>query len=96
MMQTIKFTTRLTSEEKETLLNYDFLTKTWRMDSTVHKHFNKALNQGWTPLVKYEYEDGTVAGYVLEAPGRAITIRNVEAKKMSDKQLENLSSLYDI
>lgn len=94
-MKIIKLTTKLTSEEKETLLNYDFLTKTWRMDSTVQKHFNKALNQGWTPLVKYEYEDGTVAGYVLEAPGRAITIRNVEAKKMSEKQLENLNGSDD-
>ena len=95
-MEIIKLTTRLTSEEKETLLNYDCLNKTWIMDSTVQKHFNKALNQGWTPLVKYEYEDDTVAGYVLEAPGRAITIRNVETKKMTEKQLENLSSLYDI
>ena len=94
-MEIIKLTTRLTSEEKETLLNYDFLAKTWRMDSTVQKHFNKALNQGWTPLVRYEYEDGTAAGYVLEAPCRAITIRNVEAKKMSDKQLENLSGSDD-
>jgi hypothetical protein len=94
-METIKLTARLTSEEKETLLNYDFLNKTWRMDSTVQKHFNKALNQGWTPLVRYEYEDGTVAGYVLEAPGRAITIRNVEAKKMSEKQLENLNGSDD-
>lgn len=90
-MKTIKLRTRLTSEEKETLLNYDYLNKMWTMDSTVQKHFNKALSQGWTPLIKYEYDDGTVAGYVLEAPGRAITIRNVEAKKMSDKQLENLS-----
>lgn len=90
-MKIIKIKTRLTSEEKETVLNYDFINKTWTMDSTVQKHFNKALHQGWTPLVKYEYEDGTVAGYVLEAPGRAITIRNVEAKKMSEKQLENLN-----
>ena len=95
-MEIVKLTTRLTSEEKETLLNYDFFDKIWRMDSTVQKHFNKALHQGWTPLVKYEYEDGTAAGYVLEAPGRAVTIRSVEAKKMSEKQLENLSSLYDI
>ena len=90
-MKTIKLKTKLTSEEKETTLNYDFIDKTWRMDSTIQKHFNKALHQGWTPLVKYEYEDGVVAGYVLEAPGRAITIRNVEAKKMSEKQLGNLN-----
>lgn len=90
-MKTIKLTAKLTAEEKETMLNYDFLNKTWRMESTVQKHFNKALRQGWTPLVKYEYEDGSVAGYVLEAPGRAVTIRNVEAKKMSEKQMGNLS-----
>ena len=90
-MKTIKLTAKLTAEEKETMLNYDFLNKTWRMESTVQKHFNKALRQGWTPLVKYEYEDGAVAGYVLEAPGRAVTIRNVEAKKMSEKQMGNLS-----
>ena len=89
-MKVIKLTTRLTAEEKETTLNYDYLDKTWRMDSTVQKHFNKALRQGWTPLVRFEYEDGTVAGYVLEAPDRAVTIRNVVAKKMSEKQLGNL------
>ena len=89
-MKVIKLTTRLTAEEKETTLNYDYLDKTWRMDSTVQKHFNKALKQGWTPLVRFEYEDGTVAGYVLEAPDRAVTIRNVVAKKMSEKQLGNL------
>ena len=89
-MDIIKLTTRLTAEEKETTLNYDYLDKTWRMDSTVQKHFNKALRQGWTPLVRFEYEDGTVAGYVLEAPDRAVTIRNVVAKKMTDKQLGNL------
>ena len=61
------------------------------MDSTVQKHFNKALRQGWIPLVRYEYEDGTIAGYQLEASSRAITIRNVEPKQMSEKQLNNLS-----
>lgn len=90
-MEIIKLTTRLTSEEKETLLSYDYLSKMWHMESTVQKHYNKALRQGWTPLIKYVYEDGTIAGYALEAPDRAITIRNVEAKKMSDKQMINLN-----
>lgn len=89
-MKIIKLTTRLTAEEKETTLNYDYLDKTWIMDSTVQKHFNKALRQGWTPLVRFEYEDGTVAGYTLEAPDRAVTIRNVVAKKMTEKQLGHL------
>ena len=85
-----KLTGRLTSEEKETLLNYDYVNKTWVMDSTVSTHYNKALKQGWTPIVKYEYEDGSVAGYQLEAPGRAVTIRSVEKKKLGEKQMSNL------
>ena len=91
----IKISTKLTSEEKETHLNYDFVDKKWIMDSTVQTHFNKALRQGWTPLVKYEYEDGTVAGYQLEAQARAITIRNTEKKQMSEKQMGNLTSNKD-
>lgn len=89
-MKVIKIHSQLINEEKETLLNYNFITKTWTMDSTVKKHFNKALKQGWIPKVRYEYDDGTSVGYVLEAPDRAVTIRNVEKKKLSDKQLTNL------
>lgn len=84
--------TRLSAEEKETQLNYSYADKMWCMYSFVQKHFNKALRQGWTPIVKYVYEDGTVAGYELQASERAITIRNVEPKKMSEKQMGNLLS----
>lgn len=91
-MEIIKVTTRLSAEEKETILNYDNVDKVWLMDSTVPKHFNRALKQGWTPTAKYVYEDGTVCGMALTAPARAITIRNTEKKKMSDKQLGNLSN----
>lgn len=87
---TIKINGRLTLEEKETLLNYDSVTNTWIMDSTVPKHFRKALKQGWTPIKQFVYDDGTVCGMVLSAPDRAVTIRNVEKKQMSEKQLGNL------
>lgn len=89
-METIKVTTRLSAEEKETILNYDNVDKMWIMDSTVPKHFNRALKQGWTPTSQYIYEDGTVCGMVLTAPARAITIRNTAKKQMSEKQLDNL------
>lgn len=82
---------RLTNQEKETLLHYDYVTKKWIMESTVSTHYNKALKQGWTPLVQHVYEDGTVYGYKLEAPGRAVTIRSTEKKQMSEKQIENLN-----
>lgn len=91
-MDIIKITTRLTNEEKETHISYSASDRTWYMDSTIQKHFNKALKQGWTPTVKYEYTDGSVAGYILKASERAITIRSVEKKKMSDIQMNNLSS----
>ncbi len=91
-VEVIKVYTRFTLEEKETVLNYNCSDKMWEMYSIVPKHFNKAIKQGWTPKVRYEYDDGSVAGYVLTAPARAITIRNVNPKQMSEKQMNNLSS----
>lgn len=91
-IEVIKVYTRFTLEEKETVLNYNCADKMWEMYSIVPKHFNKALKQGWMPKVRYEYEDDTVAGYILTAPARAITIRNVNPKQMSEKQMNNLSS----
>ena len=91
-METIKVTSRLTGEERETILVYDYTSKLWTMDSTVVKHFNKALKQSWTPIKQYVYDDGTVCGMVLTAPDRAVTIRNTTKKQMSEKQMANLLS----
>ena len=90
-METIKVYDKLTIEERETILSYDSEKKIWTMDSTVPKHFRKALKQEWTPIKQYIYEDGTVCGMVLTAPERAITIRSTIKKEMSEKQLKNLS-----
>ena len=89
-MKTIRITSRLSSEERETVLVYDNADKVWYMDSTVPKHFNKAKKQGWKQTAEFIYEDGTVCGGAFEAPARAITIRSTEKKQMSDKQLGNL------
>lgn len=91
-METIKLTSRLSNEERETVLVYDNVDKVWVMDSTIPKHFRKALKQGWTPTTQYVYEDDTVCGMVLTASERAITIRNTTKKQMSDKQMYNLSA----
>lgn len=90
-METIKVYSKLTADEHEVLLNYDSVKKVWIMDSTVSKYFNKALKQGWEPIRQYVYEDGSICGMTLIAPERSVTIRNVEKKKMSDKQMNNLS-----
>jgi hypothetical protein len=84
-------TSKTTTEEKESLLRYDYMTKKWVMYSVISTHYNKALQQGWTPLIQHVYEDGTVFGYTLEAPGRAVTIRSVEKKQVSKKQINNLT-----
>lgn len=89
-MNTITVNTRLTAEEKETILHYDNDTKQWTMDSTIPKHFNKALKQKWMLETQYVYDDGTICGMILTAPARAITIRSTDKKQMSEKQMQNL------
>ena len=89
-METIKVSSRLSTDEKEVLLLYDPQMKLWVMDSTIPKYFRKALKQGWTPIRQYVYEDGTVCGMVLTAPERSVTIRNTVKKQMSEAQMENL------
>lgn len=91
-MKKVSVLTRLSTEERETVLVYDNIDKVWRMDTTVPKHYNKAKKQGWEQIEEFLYEDGTVCGGVFEAPARAITIRNAEKKQMSEKQLGNLSN----
>ena len=89
-MKTTKLTTRLSTEERETHLNFDPITKQWIMDSTVPKHFNKALKQGWTPIEEFTYEDGTVCGMRLTAAERAITIKTPIKREVSQTQIDNM------
>ena len=91
-METIKVTTRLSAEERETVLVYDSIDKKWIMDTTVPKHMNKAKRQGWLQTAEFIYEDGMPCGGAFEAPARAITIRNAEKKQMSEAQMGNLHS----
>lgn len=90
-METIKVYEKISAEERETILVYDNITKEWTMDSSVPKHFRKALKQGWNPIRQYVYDDGTVCAMILTAPEKSITIRNTEKKQMSEKQLGNLN-----
>jgi hypothetical protein len=91
MIKTTKINNKLSNEERETILVYDNIDKAWIMDSTIAKHFNKALKQGWTPISQSVYEDDTICGMVLTAPAKAITIRNPNKKRvMSELQMGNL------
>lgn len=95
-MEIIKVSARLSAEERETVLVYDNAEKVWMMDTSIPKHFRKALKQGWTPIAQYEYDDGTVCAMVLTAPEKAITIRNPnKTRVMSELQMGNLHSHDD-
>ena len=90
-METIKICTHLTSEEKETVIVYDNINKKWYADTTLSKHVNKLIKQGWTQTAEYVYEDGSVCGGAFEGSENAITFRNPNKKRvMSDKQMKNL------
>ena len=95
MMEIIKIYSKPTLEERETILNYNPIDDEWIMDSSIPKHFRKALKQGWTPIRQYIHEDGTVCGMWLKASERSITIRNTSKKQMSEKQLQNLNGSDD-
>ena len=91
-MKTTKLTTRLSAEERETVIVYDNTDRKWYVDTTVPKHVNRFKKQGWTQTEEYVYEDGTVAGGCFEGSEKAITIRNPNKKRvMSEKQMKNLS-----
>ncbi len=94
-MEIVKFNTKLTTEERETLLLYSAIDKKWFADTTIPKHYNRFVKQGWEVKKQFVYADGSIAGGQLEAPERAITIRNAEKKKMTDKQLGNLGGFDD-
>ena len=72
-------TSRLTLDERETHFYIDG--QKVICDSTEPKYFNKCLRQGWTPIAKTAYTDGTVCGMILEAPAKAISIRNAKVTK---------------
>lgn len=90
-METIKVTTRLSTEERETVIVYDNVDKKWHVDTTIPKHMNRFKKQGWTQIAEYVYDDGNVCGGVFEGTEKAITIRNPNKKRvMSEKQMKNL------
>jgi hypothetical protein len=93
MVETIRIIgTKFSNEEREVHLYFDPIEKTWTMDAFVPKYFRKAIKQGWTPIREYVYDDETVCGMSLTAPERSVSIRNVNKKKLSEKQLNNLNS----
>ena len=70
---------RLTQDERET--HFYIEGQKVICDSTEPKYFNKCLRQGWIPIARTVYADGAVCGMILEAPAKAISIRNAKGIK---------------
>lgn len=95
-MEIIKVTTKLSNDERETVIVYDNIDKKWYADTTLSKHVNRFKKQGWTQTTEYIYEDGTICGGAFEGSEKAITIRNPNKKRvMSEKQMGNLHGHSD-
>lgn len=86
-MKTFVRTTRITPEERESHLWYDPFYKTWTMETSIPKHFNKALKVGWEPILQGVYEDGTVCCMTLVASERGITIKTPKKREMHKAKL---------
>lgn len=89
-MKIIVRNTKLTPEERETHLNFDYIDKVWYMDSSIPRHISKALKTGWTPIEKHVYEDGTVCSMRFMAAERGITIKTPIKREMSEEHKAKL------
>ena len=90
-METVKINTRLSNEERESVLVYDYIDKVWYADTVVPKHLNKWKKQGWKQTTEYIYDDGSVCGGAFVVPEKAVSFRNPNIKRvMSEKQMQNL------
>ena len=90
-METIKVTTYLSTEERETVMVYDYVDKVWHAETVIPKHLNKWKKKGWNQIAEYVYDDGSVCGGVFVVPEKAISFRDPNKKRvMSEKQMKNL------
>lgn len=89
-MNIIKTNIKLTTEEKETHVSFDMADGMWHMDSSIPRHFNKAVNAGWEPIAQYIDKDGIVYRMRLRAAERGITIKTPEKRKVSQEHLDKL------
>ena len=90
-MDTIKVNTRISMDERETVLVFDYVEKVWYADTVIPKHLNTWKKRGWNQTTEYIYDDGSVCGGAFIVPEKAITFRDPNKKRvMSEKQMQNL------
>lgn len=76
-MEKVIIASKIPSREQETLVCFNQVDKKWCVDTTIPKHYNRFLRQGWKPVKEYVYDNGEIVGGAFEAPEQAITVRSV-------------------
>lgn len=67
-------------EERETILNYDPMTRTWSAWTNVPEHIRKLQAKGWK-MTRHTDSGGTIIDAQFEAPKNAITFRDLTKPK---------------
>lgn len=77
MTEKIVVGSKIENYKQETLVRFSQIDKTWCVDTTIPKHYNKFLRQGWKLVREFVYDNGEIVGGSFEAPEKAITVRSV-------------------
>ena len=81
---------RLSREEQETVIYYDFARDVWIADTSIQRDINKFRKQGWKETYISLYDDGSICSIICEAPRSAITIgRAVREKRIMTEEQRN-------
>lgn len=72
--------TKLTNEERETLILIDMIENVWRADSSIPKDCRKLEKMGWDVTGIVKHTDGSIISMRFKAPRNAIMIRNAKPK----------------
>lgn len=77
MTEKIVVGSKVENYKQATLVSFSQIDKIWCVDTTIPKHYNRFLRQGWKLVREYVYDNGEIVGGSFEAPERAITVRSV-------------------
>ena len=77
-----KMNGRITTEEKETLLRFDYLEKCWYVDTSVPSHITKFKKQGWEIVSQTVNEQGDIQAVEFKCDNpTSISINKAEKRK---------------
>ena len=92
-MVTKRMNGKLTAEERETLLRFDYLDQCWYVETSVPTHITKFKKQGWEIIAQTLSKDGSIQAVEFKCDNpSSISIGRAEKRKreLTEEQRENL------